>query len=133
MSYTCDYDTDEGRLRTLLYDVVPSGTSAICGTNYYFEDAALTALLELTEDDLWDAAAAGCRAMAAKYAGEAISLGLGKGDISINKQQKPGFYIQLANMYQNRSGSDTGATEYIDSVNYGVGGTGSDDTEYVGD
>ena len=59
MSYSIDYTSDEGRLRTLLYDLVPSGTSAIHGSNYHFEDDALTALLDLTEDDLWDAASAG--------------------------------------------------------------------------
>ena len=131
MAYTSDSASDEGRLRLLVYDVVPSGTSAIMGSNYHFEDADLMAFLDLNSDDLWASAADACRAMAAKYADEAISLGLGKGDIKIDKRDKSKFYIALARGYQNRSGIDV--NEYIDSVNYYVTGTGLDETEYLGD
>jgi len=131
MSYTHSPETDEGRLRILLYDVVPSGTSAAIGSNYHFEDADLSALLDMNSDDLWASAADGCRAMAAKLADEAIALGLGKTDIYVDKRKKPDFYLKLAAEYQERSYTDV--DEYIDSINYGVSYTGFDDTEYFGD
>lgn len=131
MAYTHDRSTEPGRLRTLIFDFVYSGTSAVHGINYEFEDADLEAILDEAEADTFDAAAIACRSLAAKFASEAITLGLGKGDISINKQRRSEFYLRLASSYQNRSGANI--TEYIDSVNYNINVFGSDISEYLGE
>jgi len=131
MSYTCDPTTDRGRVRVLIFDKVPSGTSAVIGTNYFFEDAEIDGALDLNADDLWHCCADLCRSMAAKYADEAINLGLGRGDIKIDKTKKSQFYTNLAQSYMARSGSDV--VEYLDSIAYNIDVDGSDNTEYVGD
>ena len=130
MSYTADSTSDVGRLRLLLYDVVPSGTSAVYGSNYYFEDADLEALLDVNASDLWSAAADGCRSLAAKFAAEALNLTL-DGSVKVDKTKKAEFYLGLAEQYAGRSGLDV--SEYMDSANYRISGTGSDLSEYVGD
>jgi len=122
MSYTLDSSTSEGLLRVLVNDND--------STDYEFEDAELTNILDLNGDDLWRSAADLCRALAAKYAKEAISIGLGKGDVSIDKKKKAAYFTQLAGMYDQRSGSDV--VEYVDTFNYNVGFSG-DKTEYIGD
>jgi len=131
MAYTHDQTTDCGRLRTLLYDFAGSGVSAVFETHYWFEDADLDALIDEAEDDIFDAAAMGCRSLASKYAREAMSLGLGKGDISINKNQRAQFYLTLAAQYDRRSGSNV--VEYIDSANFGTSTFGEDTSEYIGE
>ena len=123
MAFTHDLDTDEGVLRTLLGDTD--------STDYIFEDAELTALLDLNGDDVWRAAADGCRSLAAKYTKEALDIGLGKGDIRIDKTKRARYYSDLAKTYDGRSGSEV--SEYVDSMNIGVDAYGSDRSEYVGD
>ena len=51
--------------------------------------------------------------------------------MKVDKTKKAQFYLSLAEQYMGRSGWDV--SEYIDSVNYHVSGTGSDLSEYVGD
>ena len=131
MPYSLDPTTDGGKVRLLIFDAVPSGTSAVVGANYFIEDNEIDGILDLNSSDLWYAAADLCRCLAAKYASEAINLGLGKGDIKIDKTKKSDFYIELAKQYTTRSGGDV--VEYIDSANYRVTGTGYDASEYVGD
>ncbi len=130
MAYTSDPNTDEGTLRTLVYDI-STKASPVLDVDYYFSDAQLTAILDLNADDLWAAAADCCRSLGARFAKEAIELGLGKRDIYINKTAKSKFYIALAKDYWARSGGD--CTEYVDSFAYGVDRTGMDRSEYIGD
>ena len=123
MTFTHDNSTDEGVLRTLLDDTD--------STNYIFEDADLTAILDLNSDDIWSAAADGCRRLAAKYAKEAFDLGLGKGDIKLDRRKKAQYYLDLAKGYDQRSGGD--AVEYMDSFNISIDKFGRDQSEYIGD
>lgn len=123
MAFTHDLNTDEGTLRTLLGDT----NSA----DYVFSDAELTALLDLNSDDLWRAAADGCRSLAAKYTKEALDIGLGKGDIRVDKTKRAKYYAELASTYDQKSGADV--TEYADSANIGVNVYGNDAGEYIGD
>lgn len=123
MAFTHDASTDEGLLRTLLNDTD--------STDYEFEDAELTATLDLNSGDLWNTAADLARALGAKYSKEAIKLGLGKGDITIDKTKKAQFYMSLADRFDQRSGSD--AVEYVDSLNVRVDRFGFDRSEYIGD
>lgn len=123
MAFTLDSSTDEGKLRVLISDMDSTG--------YIFEDAYLTNLLDLNSDDVWKTAADLCRSLAARYAKEAFDLGLGKGDIKLDRRKKAEYYIQLANNYDNRSDSDV--VEYWDSYNYNITNTGVDTSEYIGD
>jgi len=122
MAFTHDASTSEGLLRTLVNDVT--------STDYVFEDAELTAILDQNSDDLWASAADCCRSLAAKYAKEAIKLGLGKGDISLDKTKKAEYYMSLAKIFDSRSGID--AVEYVDSMNYDISSIGTDKSEYIG-
>src|SRR3990167_2542678 len=121
MSYSQDVNTDEGTLRTLIYDTT-SAASPVKGTDFYFDDAELTAILDLNSDNLWDAAADCCRSLAAYYARKPSSIRLDV--ISVDRGKSAGFYLDLAKTYMARSGSDV--VEYMDSVNYDVDGSGID-------
>lgn len=123
MTFTLDSSTDEGLLRVLIQDVD--------STDYVFEDSYLTNILSLNSDDIWRAAADCCRSLSAKYAKDAYSISLGKGDISIDLKKKSEYFANLAKMYDSRSGSDV--VEYWDAVNYNISGEGIDRTEYIGD
>lgn len=130
MAYTHDSSTSEGLLRSLIDDTSTAGTPVV-GTDYVFEDAELTNILDLNSDDLWRAAADCCRRLAAKYAKEAIDLGLGRGDIKLDRKKKAAYYLDLAKNFDNRSGGNV--TEYIDSFNIDIDVSGRDDSEYIGD
>lgn len=123
MTYSHDPSTDEGLLRTLVNDTD--------STDYEFEDSELTAVLDVNDSDVWAAAADLCRSLAAKFAKEAISLELSRGDLRIDKKKKAAYFLDLAKLYASRSGSDVG--EYIDSFNYQVSSGGFDTSEYIGD
>jgi len=123
--------TSEGLLRSMIYDTSTEATP-VKGTDYYFDDDELTAILDQNGDDLWAAASDCCRSLAALFAKEAIELGLGKRDIYINKKERSKFYLQLASQYSSISVGSGGITEYIDSVNYDIGADGVDDSEYMG-
>ena len=130
MAYTNDPNTDEGVLRVMIHDITDVGTP-VRGTDYYFEDAELIAILDQNADDLWAAAADCCRSLGARFANEAIILGLGKRDIYIDKTAKSKFYIALAKDYWTRSENDVG--EFVDSFAYEVTPQGTDTSEYIGD
>ena len=131
MSYTNDSASAEGVVRTLIYDTT-SATTPVLGTDYYFEDAEITAIISQNSADLWAAASDLCRSLAAKFAAESIDLGLGKGDLKIDLTKKADHYFKLASSYGAKS---TGGSleEFIDSVNAGVDEFGYDVSEYVGD
>ena len=130
MSYQMDAATGEGTLRILLDDITSVGVPVV-GTDYFFEDDELTALLDLNSDDIWYAAADGCRRLASKFAKDAIILGLGNQDIYLDLKKKSAYYLELAKDYSRRSGGDV--TEFIDSYSYNVNGAGNDNSEYSGD
>ena len=123
MSFTHDSTTDEGMLRTLISDTD--------STDYNFEDAELTATLDLNSDDLWRTAADLARSLAAKYAKAVQKLGLGKKDIDIDNSKRSQYYLDLANTFDKRSGGDL--IEYMDSANIVFDPYGNDRSEYVGD
>lgn len=123
MAFTHDASTSEGLVRTLIDDTN--------STDYEFEDAEITATLDVNEDDVWRAAADLCRALAAKYAKGVQKLSLGKGDISIDNSKKAAHFSSMADRYEARSGGDV--VEYIDSVNVLIDGHGIDQSEYMGD
>ena len=123
MAFTLDSSSDEGKLRVLLNDTD--------STDYIFEDDYLTSILDLNSDDIWRAAGDLCRALAAKYAKEAFDLGLGKGDIHLDRRKKAEYYLQLSKTYDSRSDSDM--VEYWDSFNINTSSLGTDDSEYIGD
>jgi len=131
MAYTQDASTSEGLLRTYIFDKTTTA-APVLGEDYQFADAELTSALDQNSDDIWAAAADLCRALAAKYAAEAIELGLGKRDIYINKTKRSQFYLSLASQYSNAS-LGGGASEYIDSANYNVNYAGQDYSDYSGD
>lgn len=123
MAFTHDPDTDEGLLRTLIGDTDSS--------DYELEDNELTAILDLNSSDLWASAADSCRRLAAKYAKEAIKIGLGKQDIDIDKRKKAEYFLSLAKMFEGKSGNDV--TVFEDSYNYSIDSNGIDRSEYIGD
>jgi hypothetical protein len=129
MAYTFDSDTNEGRLRSLIFDTttISSPTKEI---DYQFSDAELTAILDVNSDDLHNAAADCCRALSAKYAAKAEEIGLSRRDIYISYKGRSKMYAELAKQYDGRSGLDT--VEYWDSFAYDVDRFGVDNTEYSG-
>ena len=131
MSYTYSASSDEATVRTLIYDTTDAAVP-VKGTDYYFDDDEITAIISQNSNDLWASASDLCRSLSAKFAKEAIDLGLGKGDLSIDLTKKSKYYFDLASSYERKS---TGGTmeEFIDSVNIGVDEFGIDHSEYVGD
>ncbi len=122
MTYSFDSSTDVGVLRTLLEDKEESTAE--------FSDEELESLLDLNGDDVWLAAADGARSLAAKFAKEAISIGLGREDIRIDKKKKAEYFLEMAKSFSARSGGDM--NEYIDSFNIIVDSVGRDRSEYIG-
>jgi len=131
MSYSFDSSSSEGVVRTLIYDTTDTA-SPVKGTDYYFDDAEITAIISQNSDDLWGAAADLCRSLSAKFAKDAIDLGLGKGDIRIDLTKKSKYYSDLALSYDKKSVGGS-IEEFIDSYNVDVDQFGSDHSEYVGD
>ena len=130
LAYTLSPTTDEGALRILISDTTEVG-SPTKGTDYYFSDADLTAILDLNGSNLWDSAADACRSLAARFAKEAIILGLGKQDIYIDKKKKSEYYLGLAKSFAVRSGSDV--SEFVDNFSYSIDEAGNDQSEYIDD
>jgi len=124
MAFTHDPTTSAGLCRTNVADTD--------STDYVFEDAEIDAVLDQNSDDVWSASADLCRALAAKYAKEAFDLGLGKGDIKLDRRKKAEYYLQLAKTYEGKS-SSSDVIEYMDHYNINVTGLGVDDSEYIGD
>ena len=130
MAYTHDTASDEGRLRTLIFDTSVKATP-VQGTDYQFSDAEILAFLDINSDDLHASAADACRSLAAKYAAQAEEIGLGKRDIYLSYKNRSKMYAKLAEAYGNKSGGSI--TEFVDSVNWSIDGFGNDDSEYIGD
>ena len=131
MSYTYSSSSDEATVRTLIYDTTDVAVP-VKGTDYYFDDAEITAIISQNSNDLWATAADLCRSLSAKFAKEAIELGLGKGDLKIDLTKKSKFYFDLAIGYDRKS---TGGSleEFFDPYNVEVDNFGNDISEYVGD
>ncbi|MFH1643178.1 MAG: hypothetical protein ABH967_00880 [Patescibacteria group bacterium] len=131
MSYSYSESSDEAIVRTLIYDTTDT-VVPVKGTDYYFDDAEITAIISQNSNDLWATAADLCRSLSAKFAKEAIDLGLGKGDLKIDLTKKSKFYYDLAVGYDRKS---TGGSleEFMDSMNIQVTEYGEDQSEYVGD
>jgi len=131
MAYSLDPNSSEGRIRVLIYDIT-SEAVPVLGTDYFFEDTYITAMLDQNSDDLWKTAADLCRSLAVKFSKDAIELGLGKGDLKIDLTKKSKLYSDLAISFDRKS-TDGDTSEYMDSYNVGVDQFGIDGSEYVGD
>ena len=131
MSYAYNSGSDEATLRTLIYDTTDV-VSPVKGTDYYFDDDEITAIISQNSNDLWATAADLCRSLSSKFAREAIDLGLGKGDLSIDLTKKSKYYADLAFSYDKKSVGGS-IEEFMDSANVSVDEFGNDISEYVGD
>ena len=129
MAYTNDGSSDVSTIRVMIYDLTDE-SSPTRGTDYYYEDAEIESALDQNADDLNGTAADLARGLALKFAREAQEIGLGSGDIKI-KWERSKFYAMIADQYESKSNSDV--AEYIDGTNIDYGGSGSDNTEYIGD
>jgi len=129
MAFTFDPAQDSGKVRLLLHDT----TTGTYGTDYDFSDADILALLEQNSDNVWLAAADGCRVMASKLIASSFSLNIA-GAISIDKSRQAETWKSLAIEYTNRAtGSSENVVEFIDSYAQGTDMFGRDTSEYVGD
>jgi hypothetical protein len=125
MAFTYDPTTERGKVRDLLWDIDEDSSD--------FTDAAIDGLLEQNSDDVWLAAADGCRALAAKFAKTGFSLKI-PGAIELDKREQAKLLYNLASTYEKRAtSSGTNIREFIDSYDINVGITGIDNSEYVGD
>lgn len=136
MSFSFNPANDNGKIRLLLHDT----TTGTYGTDYLLSDEDISGLLEQNGDDVWLAAADGCRVLAARVVSSAYSVSIG-GAINVNKTALVNHWLSLAAKYEARSagvipgggGMLGGLREYIDSYAQGVDGYGRDTSEYVGD
>jgi len=125
MAFTYDSTTDRGKVRDLLWDTDSS--------DYDFTDAAIDGLLEQNSDDVWLAAADGCRALAAKFAKTGFNLKI-PGAIELDKREQAKLLYNLASTYEKRAtSSGANIKEFIDSYDISVSLTGVDEGEYVGE
>jgi hypothetical protein len=128
MAYTYSPTTDRGRVRLLIRDVTNEAGPTI-GTDYIFSDASIDALLDLNDNDVWLAAADGCRARAGEKTDGAIAVDLS--GLKVDLKKPPEYWLRLAQVYEKRSGGDV--VEYVDSYLHSVSFAGEDESEYVGD
>lgn len=128
MAYTYSPATDRGKVRLMIRDVTTVSGPTL-GVDYLFADDSIDALLEINDNDVWLAAADGCRARAGEKADGAISVDLSGLKVDLKKPSE--YWLRLAQTYEKRSGGDV--VEYIDSYLHQVSLTGEDQTEYVGD
>lgn len=131
MSYSFSASSSEGIVRTLIYDTTAVAVP-VKGTDYYFDDDEITAIVSQNSNDLWATAADLCRSLSAKFAKDAIDLGLGKGDLKIDLTKKSKYYADLAFSYDKKSVGGS-LDEYMDSVNIDYNQFGEDVSEYIGD
>ena len=124
MAFTYDPTTARGRVRLLVSD-----TNDTDSTKQVFTDAEVDAFLALEGQEVYMAAAAACRALAASTAKSALAYKAL--DLSIDKKDIPGHFRGLADDYANRARSEP--TEYVDSADFEIDGFGRDTSEYVGD
>ena len=130
MSYSMDSSTDTGKCRILIFDK-SSSASPVYMTDYFFENEEIEAILDLNSNDLWFSAADLLRGLGVNKAKSVLFINLGKSDIVIDNRTALQFFRETARSYESRSGGDV--VEYVDSINYGVGGMGTDGSEYIGD
>lgn len=129
MAFTFDPTTDRGKVRLYIGDTI-DGT---LNTDYFFSDASIDSLLEQNSDDIWLAAADGCRAQAARNAKNAFVLDLADA-LKIDQKQISKVWLALAAKYEARAeGSSANIVEYQDSYAIDYDNLGGDLGEYVGD
>ena len=95
-----------------------------------FTDAEIDAFLSLENQEVYAAAAMGCRSIAAGVAKSAIRYKAEK-MFEIDKKGLPKWYLELAKDYTERATSGE-PWEIADSVDYVIDRFGRDLSEYVG-
>jgi len=125
MAFTYDSTTSRGRVRLLVGD-----TDTAVAANQIFEDAEIDAFLALADSDVWGAAAAACRSIAASASRSAIAWR--ELHTSVDKKDVPKMFLELAAKYEARS-REGAPWEEIDSMESGVDHYGRDVSEYIGD
>lgn len=129
MAFTFNPSTDRGKVRLYIGDY----TDGTLNTDYFFSDASIDALLEQNSDDIWLAAADGCRVQAARNASNAFILDLADA-LKIDQREISKVWLTLAMKYEARaSGSASTIVEYQDSYAVAYDALGIDQSEYVGD
>lgn len=68
--------------------------------SFIMTDAEITAALSMASDNVYTAAAIACRAIAASAAKSAASFSFLAGEVSIEKDNLPKWWLQLADKYE---------------------------------
>ena len=124
LAFTYDSTTSRGRVRLLLSD-----TDTTDATKQIFTDAEIDAFLALGSNEVFDAAAMGCRSIAASTGRAAVAYrAVG---MSIERSKIPDVFMKLAEQYEKRVMSEP--SEFFDHVDDNVNVYGVDDSEYSGD
>jgi hypothetical protein len=89
---TIDFTSDEGKLRMLVSDTTVG--------SFILTDEEVTAILDLSKGNIYLAAAIACRSIAASAAKSAMSYSLLAGEIKIEKDNLPKWWLQLAEKYE---------------------------------
>lgn len=127
MAFTLKPDTDRGKVRLLIGD-----TDTSTSDNQIFEDSEIDAFLSLESSDVYQAAAAACRAIAGNTSRSAVAYRALQGAESIDKRDVPGHYRDLSDQYEERA-KRRAPTEEVDSMDYRLGDFGGQMGEFVGD
>lgn len=125
MAFTYSTTTNRGRVRLLLSD-----TDTVTAANQIFDDDEIDAFLALEDNDVYSAAAAGARSIAASHAKVAIAWRAM--NESVDKKSIPTYFRNLANDYDAKATAGA-PTEIIDSQDYRVNALGQQLGEAVGD
>ena len=125
MAFTYDPATSRGKVRLLVADT-DTGTSA----NQIFTDAEIDAFLSLEGEEVYMAAAAACRSLAASTSKSAIAWRAL--DQSIDRSRIPQYYRELAMAYIERAQKGE-PVEYVDTFDMQFDKFGKDESEYPGD
>jgi hypothetical protein len=127
MGFTYDPTTDRGRVRLLIND-----TDEETQDRQLFEDAEIDAFLLMEGNDVWSAAAAACRSIAASSARSAIRYQASQ-IVSVDRTKVPDHFRALADKYEKRATAAASLAEYVDSQDHVISPFGEDMSEYVGD
>jgi hypothetical protein len=125
MTFTLDPTTSRGRVRLLIGD-----TDTEKAANQIFSDGEIDAFLDLESQDVYAAAAAACRALAASSTRSAIAWRSMKS--SMDQKDIPKRYAELGDTYAKKSTAGS-PWEEMDSLDYRIGPYGGDGSEFVGD
>lgn len=125
MAFTYDPTTNRGKVRLRIGD-----TNTSDATLQIFTDAEIDAFLTMKSSNVAAAAASACRAIAADSARSAVAWSIPFA-ASMNKQQVPKYYMDLADKFDIEAMSD--AAEYVQNVDDRIDRFGNDQTEYFGD